>query len=143
MLFRSILKQQEALHQALGNLPPFVLGPCPYASEHGQRHIFELAGDLPPHLGSRGGCHIRPDLDNWLGITNWLPDHDPARCPRRGPRGSVTWDPGQLIDEVLLLFGVANKRRMRSPVLAIGLLRLGRGSISLSHHLFILIYPYS
>ena len=75
-----ILMQQEALHQALGNPPPFALGPHPYAGEHGQRLITEFAGNLPPCLGSRGGFHIRLGLGNWLGITSWLPDHDLTRC---------------------------------------------------------------
>ena len=149
-----ILRQQEALHQALGNLPPFALGPHPYAGGHGQRLITELSGDLPPRLRSRGGCHIRPDLGNWLGITSWLLDHDLARCPGRGPCGSVTWDFGRLIDVALLLFGTASRRRRRrSLILAMGLLGLDRGTSteqepinghgSLSHHFFVLICPYS
>ena len=148
-----ILKQQEALHQALGNLPLFALGPHPYAGEHGQRLITELTGDLPSHLGSRGGCHIRPDLGNWPRITSWLPDYDLARCPGRGPCGSATWDFGRLIGVALLLFGIASRRRRRSLILAMGLLRLDRGTSteqepidghgSLSHHFFVLFCPYS
>ena len=122
-----ILMQQEALHQALGNPPPFALGPHPYAGEHGQRLITEFAGDLPPCLGSRGGFHIRLGLGNWLGITSWLPDHDLTRCPGRGPYGSVSRDLERLIGMALLLFGTASKRRRRrSLILAMGLLGLDR-----------------
>ena len=126
-----ILMQQEALHQALGNPPPFALGPHPYAGEHRQRLITEFAGDLPPCLGSRGGFHIRLGLGNWLGITSWLPDHDLTRCPGRGPYGSVSRDLERLIGMALLLFGIASKRRRRRRrilILAMGLLGLDRGT---------------
>ena len=52
----------------------------------------------------------------------------------------------------LLLFGIASRRRRRSLILAMGLLRLDRGTSteqepidghgSLSHHFFVLFCPY-
>ena len=65
----------------MGNPPPFALGLCPYVGGHRQRLVVELESSLPPHLVSRRGCHVRPDLGSWLGIIGQLPDPDPVRYP--------------------------------------------------------------
>ena len=46
-----VLGQQKAMHQALGDPPPFSLGPCPHTSGGWQRLVAELEGGLPPCLG--------------------------------------------------------------------------------------------
>ena len=129
----NILRQQEALHQALGNPLPFTLGPCPYASGHGQRLVAEFKGGLPPHLGLKRGCYVGPNLGSWPRITSRLLDNDP-----------VTQNPGWLIGDTLLLFSTANRRR-RSLIIASRLShrtsawqKLINGHWSPFHHLFTL-----
>ena len=62
-----------------------------------------------------------PNLSSWPGITNRLPNRDPARHLGRGPQGSVARNLGQLIDDPLFPFGMASGRRRRSMILAMGM----------------------
>ena len=80
---RKIEHPREIVSPALGygQPDPFALGLCPYVGGHRQRLVVELESSLPPHLGLKGGCNVRPDLGSWLGITGQLPDPDPARYP--------------------------------------------------------------
>ena len=88
-----------------------------------------------------------PNLSNWPRITNRLPDRDPARHLGRGPRGSVAWNLGQLIDGPLFLFGTAGGRRRKSLILALGMglsrktsteKKLINGHLFSFHHIFAL-----
>lgn len=143
-----IHEQEKALHQALEDLPFFALGPHPRAGRHRQRFIVEFEGGLPTHLRPGRGCNVCPDLGSWSRNASRFSDCDPTRCPGRGPQRSVTRNHGRLISKALLLLGVARRRRRRSLIPAIGLLRLSsragtrqkpvNGQCAPYHHLFAL-----
>ena len=143
----NILEQEEALHQALGDPPPFALCPCPCTGKHRQRLVIESEGGLPPYLGSRRGCHIGSNLGSWSRTTSRLLDRDLARYPERDPRGSITWNLWWLFGNALPFSGMASRRR-RNLIPSLGLLWLSRragtgqklvnGYCTLGHHLFTL-----
>ena len=80
---------------------------------------------LPNGLRLRGRRPDNANLDDWSGISNWLPNHNSTQWPRRGLRNGITCELGRLISHTLFLFSATGGGGRRSMVLA---LRLGRGT---------------
>ena len=140
----NVLGQEEAMHQTLGNLPPFTLPPCSNIGRHWLRLVTEFESSLPTCLGLRGKWHVGPDLGSGLRTTSRLQDCDPTGYPRRGPRESVTRNPWCLVGSAMPFYVTAGRRK-GSQIPALGLVRLScregtrqkpiDGHCTLGHHL--------
>ena len=125
----NVLRQQQAIHQALCHSPSLTLSSHPYTRRSWQGLATKRECGLPIRRSRRGRGHFSTALGHELGTTHRFPDHNPARRTGRCFSGRITYNSERLVLYALFLFlptGLGRRRRI--TVLGMGLLRLGRRS---------------
>ena len=124
----NVLRQHQAVHQALCHSPSLTLSPHLYTCHSWQGLATKRECGLPVRHSSRGRGHFSATLGRGLGIAYRFPDHNPARGTERCFGGHITYNSEWLVFYVLFLFLPAGwrrkRRRRRSTVLGMSLLRL-------------------